>query len=69
MRSKNRDKTKMNTEKVQISQCDKKSQTKNKRASGEKIKNVKEKTPPSQKKESASRLGKHDIKVNMICLG
>ncbi|KAM3664996.1 hydrocephalus-inducing protein homolog [Ammospiza maritima maritima] len=46
--------------------ADKKSQTKNKRASGEKInKNVKEKTPPSQKKESASRLGKHDIKFTV----
>ncbi|XP_059337753.1 hydrocephalus-inducing protein homolog [Ammospiza nelsoni] len=46
--------------------ADKKSQTKNKRASGEKInKNVKEKTPPSQKKESASRLGKPDIKFTV----
>ncbi|XP_063024390.1 hydrocephalus-inducing protein-like [Melospiza melodia melodia] len=45
--------------------ADKKSQTKNKRASGEKIKNVKEKTPPSQNEESASRLGKHDIKFTV----
>ncbi|XP_054152184.1 hydrocephalus-inducing protein homolog [Melozone crissalis] len=46
--------------------ADKTSQTKNKRASGEKInKNVKEKTPPSQKKESASKLGKHDIKFTV----
>lgn len=49
---------------------DQKSQTKNKRASGEKInKNVKDKTPPAQKKDSASKLDKKDIKVNMICPG
>ncbi|XP_074407193.1 hydrocephalus-inducing protein homolog isoform X2 [Zonotrichia albicollis] len=46
--------------------ADKKSQTKNKRASGEKInKNVKEKTPPSQKEKSASKLGKHDVKFTV----
>ncbi|XP_077041133.1 hydrocephalus-inducing protein homolog [Agelaius phoeniceus] len=46
--------------------ADKKSQTKNKRASGEKIdKNVKDKTPPAQKKDSASKLDKKDIKFTV----